>query len=277
MALDELCGSNASQHGISSGNEATRVFVCPWSERITHAESLLGSAHPEFALCWCNTVAIEPLMQEAEPGAGGAIANPATQVIIYNRAKLTATYGTDVTVAQMWPSQITKPTVRSNTSLVFSGRSTAEFMRFPARDSRWEDNSSGSPDGPIPDEESPAGRLLISQSEYELAWDYVDDPPIARFESYKGKVNNAIFLGCAAETLLFGDYGLEPSRKASIASPTTWKMTVTLRKRSITAGASTLGWNHEYRGENGWKRVQMFDGSNWGDRYPQADFSILFQ
>lgn len=275
MAFDELCGSNSSQHSINAGNDVTRVFAVDWANRITAAESLLGSSHPEFASCWCHTVEIEPLLQEAEPGTGGLINNPAEQVIVYARAKLTARYGTDVTVAQMWPQGVTKPAVRANTSLVLSIRSTAEFMRFPARDARWEDNPEGNPNDPIPDEESPAGRLLISQSEYELVWDYVDDPPLSRFESYKGKVNDDVFLGCPAETLLFGDYSLEPSRKASILSPTSWKMTVVLRKRSIAAGSGTYGWNHEYRGD-GWERVLMFDGSNWGDRYPQDDFSALF-
>lgn len=275
MALDELCGSNSSQHSINSGNEVTRVFVADWTTRIQVAEALLGSPHPEFASCWCHTVNIEPLLQDAEPGAGGVIDNPSEQVIVYPRAKITARYGTDVTVAQMWPPEIAKPQIRANTSLTLSIRSTAEFMRFPARDARWEDNPDGEPDKPVPDEESPAGRLLVSQSEYELVWDYVDSPPLSRFEALKGKVNASAFLGCPGETLMFGDYSLEPSRKASVASPTSWKLTVVLRKRAIPVGSNIYGWNHEYR-LDGWYRVLMFDGSDWDNRYPPVDFSGMF-
>lgn len=255
----ELSGSNSSSHTIGSGNQATRVFVGAWADRLATAKGLLGAAHPAIPSCWCRSVRIDPFPDDAK--------------MPYEYAKLTAEYATDFS-NQPWP--FPKPSIRTNTALsIGSIQITAEFMRVPARATRWADNTSGSPDKPVPEDDSGAGRILVRKAEITLVWDYVDDPPISTWNSLRGCVNQSTFLGCEPETLLFLGYELAPSTKASITAPWTWKLTAKFSYRAIKQ-SNTYGWNHEYR-QDGWQRVTMSDGQNWVDRYQQQDFSEMFQ
>lgn len=267
MSTAEISGSNSSQHTVGQGNSSSRVFTVPWADRLTFAESLLGAPHPEIPFCWCKSVSIEPFPSR-DPAA-----YPGT-AIAYELAKVTAEYGTDFTVAEQWPSAVPRPTVRANTTLQLAMRLGAEFLRFPARETRWEDNTTGDPTKPVPDEDSPAGRLLVRQGEINLTWNYVDDPPL--LTEYFGTVNSDTFLGAPPETLLFGGVELVESTKASITDPGCWTVKVTLQYRMIKVGLNTYGWNHEYRGEDGWKKVYMFDGTSWAERYKPVPYASMF-
>lgn len=267
MTLIEVSGSNSSSHTIGQGNSSTRVFVVDWASRFTFAESLLGELHPDIPFCWCKSVSIEPF-----PGQDPVIYSGTAA--IYDLAKVTAEYGTDFTVAGQWPSAIPKPALRANTTLQLAMSLGGEFLEFPARFTRWDDNSLGEPTGPVPDAESGAGRLLVRQGDITLTWNYVDDPPT--LTQYFGSVNSDVFLGAPAETLLFAGVELEESTKASITDPGCWTVKVTLQYRMIKAGANTYGWNHEYRGEDGWRKVYMFDGSVWEERYTPVPYAGMF-
>lgn len=268
----ELVGSGSSSHEIGSGNSCTRSFLVPWDSRFTIAASLLGTSHPYIPFTYGKSVKIEPFPDEAA-AAGGEI-YPPTGHIQYTWAKLTLDYATDFS-QQPWP--IPKPNIRQGTSLAIrSVESSAEFMRVPARSTRWEDNTYGDPDGPIPEDDSPAGRILIMKGEITLLWDYVDSPPVGTWNAKKGCVNSSTFLGCEPESLLFLGYELSPSTKASITWPWTWQMVAKFSYRAAKQGQHVYGWNHEYR-LDGWHRVKMFDGTNWTDRYDKTDFSTMFQ
>lgn len=257
--MPEISGSNSSTHGIGSGNQATRILIVPWANRLAEAEALLGAAHPDIPLCWCKSVRIEPFPDEA--------------AFPYLNAKITAEYATDFSL-QPWP--FPKPSLRANTSLsIASVQIAGEFLRIPARSSRWADNRQGYPEGPLPEDDSPAGRLFVAKAEITLQWDYVDVPPFAIWNDLRGKVNQTTFLGCEPETLLFSGYELAPSTKASVISPWTWRLMPKFLYRAIKVGTNVYGWNHEYR-PTGWQRVLMFDGTDWVDRYAQADFSGMF-
>ena len=276
MAIQELAGSNSSVHEATSGNSATRILLVPWDQRISIASSLAGSVHPEIPWCWCRRITIEPFSQDQIAG-GGWIADPKLQAITYPNgiAKLTLEYGTDFSIAQQWPSDIPKPTFRIDTSLNLRVTSAGEFMRFPARHTRWEDNQYGDPNKPVPDEASPAGRFLVRQGEYELTWNYVDDPPVNRLRDAQGHVNDSTYLGCPSETLLFASFEAEEATQFQISHPGAWRLTLRFQLRYIKVGQSIYGWNHEYRGEDGWKKVLMYDGQAWSPRYEKTDFSNL--
>lgn len=273
MAI-ELVGSNSSTHEIGQGNACTRTILVAWSSRLSVAEGLLGAAHPSIPACWVKSVRIDPFPDEAK--ASGGDLNPASQEISYALAKLTLEYATDFG-HQPWPSAVPKPALRAGTALSLAIQSGAEAMRIPARSARWEDNPYGQPDAPVPEDDSPAGRLLVAKAEFTLTWDYVVEPPLAAYNALIGGVNDAAFLGCPADTMLFTGYELAPSVRASISSPWCWRMAVKFVLRAIRIGEQVYGWNHEYRAD-GWHRVTMDDGSGAQvDRYQRRDFSAMFQ
>ncbi len=263
----ELVGSGESVHEVGSGNTARRVFLVPWSQRLLVAENLLGSPHPSVPYCWCRRVAIYPAHDEAKAWEENG-------EIQYGLARLEAEYATDFSLAP-WP--IPKPAVRPGTSLAIQSiRIGGEFMRVPGRAVAWEDNPQQDPSGPVPEDNSPAGRILVRTAEISLVWQYVDEPPIGTWNSLLGAVNGTWFLGCPPETLLFVGYELAPDTKASITSPSTWRLLAAFSYRGINVGSAVYGWNHELRAD-GWHRVVMDDGAgNKVLRYRLASFNAMF-
>jgi len=272
--MEELTGSGGSSHAVGSGNDVTRTFLIAWTGRGAIAETLLGTSHPTIPWSYCKGVRLDPFGNE--PKSAGGDLDPTAAEIQYEYAKLTAEYATDYGLANHWPSEITKPAIRANTTLILQTQDTSEFMRIPGRAMRWYDNPNGSPGSPVPESDSPAGRLLVSKAEFSLTWDYLDDPPVSRLRGLMGQVNDAEFLGCAEETLLFGGFDLQPSTRASIITPGCWLLHLKLLYREINVGGNSYGWNHEYR-PDGWERVQMDDGTGTKvDRYETEDFSGMF-
>lgn len=271
--MQELIGSGGSTHEIGSGNRVTRTFLIAWDGRGATAEALLGTAHPTIPYCWCKSVKLEPFGNE--PKSSGGDLDPTAAEIVYEYAKCTAEYATDFGTAQHWPEEIPKPELRADTTLTLEVQNTSEFLRFPARATRWSDNPMGYPGAPVPEGDSAAGRMLIAKAEFALTWDYVENVPVSRLRGFFGKTNEAEFLGCAAETLLFAGFDLRNSTRASITDPGCWQVPVKLLYREIAVGDESYGWNHEYR-PGGWKRVQMTDGGSLEDRYPQTSFSGMF-
>lgn len=272
----ELVGSNTSTHSVDGGNTCRREFIVAWADRLDAAQTLLGSAHPTIPACWCKSVSIEPWPQDAK--ATGGDLDPLEAEIVYPYAKLTCEYATDP-AAQDWPDDIPKPNFRSGTALKLEVQHAAEFLRVPARSTAWSDNTQRYPSGPIPEDDSPAGRLFVAKAEYRIHWLYVDNPPLNTLRGLIGCVNENQWLGGAAETMLFEGFELQPAFKASVDEPFTWTVICKFNYRAILVGQGqqqqTYGWNHEYR-LDGWKRVQMYDGTQWTDRYPKKNFSNMF-
>lgn len=272
MSTAERCGSNASTHAVGSGNAATRVFVVPWSQRLTFAKALAAAAHPDIAYCWCRQIKIDPIMQEQpadETGAGGMINYPA------GFAQITAEYGTDWAIANHWPSDIPKPAHCAGTGLTLRMQYAGEFLRIPAREARWADNYQADPELPVPDDESMCGRLLVQGAQYDLDWQYLVDPPIQRLREATSKVNEDEFLGCDPGTLLFLGFDLSAGARFDLDAPGAWNLMLKFQERRIEVGQNVYGWNHEYRGEDGWQEVVMFDGQQWGPRHKSAAFAEL--
>jgi len=283
MTIEELSGSGRSTHSYDSGNADERIFLCHWNNRFSLADQLAGQPHPVLPYCYVHTVRIEPLSADLSPSDGASI-DPENQVVAYAQnggkvALVRAIYATDYKAAP-WPCEITKPSISDGTALSLRIKSAGQFLTIPASLLRWSDNAGGDPTDqmPAPDND---GRLLIPIREFHLEWDYIDDPPVEAWDALIGKVNSEEFLGCAAETLLFEAYDLEPAPKFKPTDPFGFRMTTVLKHRKISAytpgeGEASVGWNHDLRAD-GWQRIKVDDGSgNVDNRYKLTDFSDMF-
>lgn len=290
MPYEELSGSPTEGVGEGMGPTAQRMFATPWANRFALAATLTGAgafplAYPGLAHCRITSISIKPLSNSLI--SSGAIGDP-TQLPAYlttgNKpaALLTVTYGPAFD-GKAWPSSITKPSLRAGTTLRLRVRGSGQFLTIPGRVAHWEDDppepaSPSDPEGggevqhPVPPDLD--GRILIPLTDYNLQWDFVDNPPVDRLRGLVGTVNQDSFLGAPPETLLFDNYDIDDSFRCSITNPHTNRVTVQLRERRITDGTNIHGWNHDFR-ENppGWQKILLADDE---PRYQPKVFANIF-
>jgi hypothetical protein len=280
MSIIELSGSPRESLNESSGSSAERRFLVPMNQRITFAQSLVGTAYPNFPQARIVAVDLQPWMgDDAKPD--GVITDPETATADYGDqlCLVTAKYGPDFTKKD-WPSDFAKPSpIRLGTELRFQIRGTAKFLPIPTSGTKWEDDgggsgSGGSGGGDIPVPEDANSAILIPSRALQLQWDFVDDPPIAALEDLVGRLNSDSFLGSEPETLLFEGYDVSETFRASPINPHTNRVTVNISQRRIDAGGSIVGWNHDYREEPaGWIKLLLSDGE---PRYKLTTFAGMF-
>lgn len=279
MSLTELSGSPRESLNESSGSSAERKFLHPMSSRLTFAAALAGQAYPDFPQARVVAVDLEPWMgEDALPE--GTIISPEFQSLNYGEQPclITIKYGPDYTKKD-WPTDFPKPTsIRVGTELRYQIRGTAEFMLVPTSGTKWEDggsesgSGSGGDDIPVPEDANSA--ILIPMRTLQLQWDFVDNPPIKRFEDLVGRVNEDEFLGSEPETLLFEGYDVSETFRASPINPHTNRCTVNISQRRIDSGGTIVGWNHEYReSPAGWAKLLLSDDQT---RYKLAAFAETF-
>ena len=280
VSFHELAGSGASQHSIDQANSATRMFLIQWSDRIDFLSELATLAHPVWGpTCAVNSIQIQPFSTEQPPSV--VIDDPTVNDVSYLQNSgynclVVCQYNTDFSLAP-WPCDIPKPTIPAGTEMVMRLRASTQVLRMPARKFVSASNPTRSTAGYVPDPDGPEGRIIIPTSEFQLQWYYVDEPPISTWEEdYQGRVNEEVFLGAEAETILFEGFDIEPSNQFIPTDPFCFTVTCHFRKRRILDGSTVRGWNHEFELE-GWERVQMKDGTgSLQDRYLQVDFSDMF-
>ena len=260
--MSEIHGSG--QWSIEAGQRLTveREFVVPWAGHAVWVASQIGTLDPMIPLCRCRRARVEPL---------GPIDGPPTA---YTHARVTLTYLAEVDSASpQWPSG-SPPTFPSNAQVQVQIRGGGEFMLFPARDLRWVDNSPGNPGQPIPQEDSGVGRIVIPQQDWVITLSNLTAINLPKLTDRLGKVNQGAFLGYPSECVLFEAYDVDWQWSLDNGQPKiTWSCAWHLKARAIVRGQNTYGWNHEYRGPDGWVRVVMANGE---DRYQQANFNDLF-
>jgi hypothetical protein len=112
---------------------------------------------------------------------------------------------------------------------------------------------------------------------HNLTWHNVIHPPWDTIHQLQGTINNAVFLGCPADTVLFDGAEAEKTFRAGFKpgeSPVCWKIKYIFRERSIKHSGSIYGWNHIYReSPAGW--VEINNGSD--KLYDSANHMLLFQ
>lgn len=269
MSYDELAGSPKEQLSEAAGSAATRTFLIPWENRLAFAQNMVGTAYPNFPQSRVVSCALQPWHGEDMPPSG-TIVDPSVQTAGYpgRLALLTFGYGPDFT-KKAWPTDMPKPAnIRFGTELRFRVSGSAQFLVLPFGGCKWADNSADLT-------ENDNSRILIPIREIELQWDFVDDPPLDDLDALMGTVNDDVFLGCEAETLLFENYSVQETFRASPINPHTNRVTIQMRRRRIAVGASVYGWNHDYREDPaGWAKV-LFKSDN-SPRYSIEPFDNIF-
>jgi hypothetical protein len=275
MSFTELAGSPRESLNESSGSSAERRFLHPMSSRLTFAATLAGQGYPDFPQARVVAIDLQPWMNE-DSLPEGVIISPEINSLNYGDQPclITVKYGPDYT-KKSWPTDFSKPSpIRFGTELRYQIKSTAEFMLVPTSGTRWEDDSSDTSGGNIPVPEDANSAILIPVRTIQLQWDFVDDPPIRRFEDLIGRVNEEELFGSEPETILFEGYSISETFRASPINPHTNRVTIDLTQRRIDTGDGIVGWNHEYREyPEGWSKLLLSDGQ---PRYKLASYEDIF-
>lgn len=269
MSFDEASGSPKEELSESSGNKATRQFLIPWENRLAFAQAMVGTGYPNFPQSRVISCGLQPWQGEDMPPSG-TVVDPSVQTAGYpgRLALLTFAYGPDFT-KKTWPTDMPKPAnIRFGTELRFRVSGSAQFLVLPFGGCKWADNSADLT-------ENDNSRILIPIREIELQWDFVDNPPLNALDDLMGSVNSGSFMGCEAETLLFENYSVEETFRASPINPHTNRVTIQMRRRRIVVGSNVYGWNHDYReNPSGWAKV-LFKSDN-APRYALKSFTNTF-
>ena len=287
----ELAGSPKESLNEQSGSSAERRFLVAMNARLTFAESLVGTAYPNFPQARIVSLDFQPWMDgDSLPTGDFTDVEAATADYGSQLCLVTAKYGPDYTLKD-WPSEFPKPsTIRTGTEVRYQIKGTGEFLLVPTSATKWgsateepedasdssyvdaEPEASGSDEAPVPEDANTS--ILVSKRLIQLQWDFVDDPPLSRFDGLLGKVCNDGFLGAPAETLLFENYDVAESFRASATNPHTNRVIINLSQRRIATGTGVVGWNHDYREDPaGWVKLLLSDGQ---PRYKLAAFSGMF-
>lgn len=264
--FEELGGSPKESFTESSGPTVDRKFLVPMNTRLAFVETLVGSTYPHFPDARVVQIDLQPWHEDLP--SSGAIVSPALTSADYadQPCLVTVKYGPDYR-AKTWPSDIPKPTIQSGTELRLQIRGGAQFLTVPASSMAWL-----AADAPVPEDVNAA--ILISIGQYQLQWDFVNNPPIEAIEEATGKVNVSPFLGAPAETLLLESYDVSESFVMSALTPHTNRVTLHFARRRIQDGENTRGWNHDYRETDDggvWDKLQL----NGEDRYQATNFANI--
>lgn len=264
--MAEIQGS--ARWSVEAGQrlQVEREFLVPWVGHTTWVASQIGTVDPLIPLCRCRRASVEPL--------GVITTSPAT----YQYARVTLTYLAEIdsgSSSSQWPSGPSEaPTFPSGAGVQVQVRGSGEFLLFPARSLRYESNPAGSPTGPIPQEDSGAGKIVVPVEDWVITLSNLNIVNRAKLTDRLGKVNQAAFLGYPPETVLFESWDLDWQWTLDGGAPkVTYTVAWHFKVRAIKRDTNTYGWNHDYAGPGaGWQRVLM-DGS---PRYELAPFANIF-
>lgn len=262
--MPEIQGSG--RWSIDAGQRLTveREHIVSWAAHPVWVASQIGTVDPLIPLCRCRQARIEPV-------------GPIDGSSDYTHARVTLIYIAEAdSSSPSWPDPNAQslPTLPSGAQMQIQIRGGGEFLAFPARDLRWTDNVSGSPSAAIPQEDSGVGRVVIPSQDWVITLSNLAAINLPKLTDRLGKVNNAMFIGYPAETVLFESYDVDWQWSLDNGSPkVTWSVAWHLKVRAIKRGDNTYGWNHEYRGPDGWIKVKLADNT---DRYEAANFADLF-
>jgi hypothetical protein len=264
-------------------NSAIRQFlVYDWDQVQDFARELIGSysvegvvvtnvpplAFPGFPTLLCNDIAIDPLLPDSP--RGDDVADLYNDVNAYDAgAIITANYTTQYDDAG-GDIDIELP---DGTTILLEGDQGTEIYNTPGRTWRW-----GSVAGnPVVDPDTYAG-ILVPTDDWSITWGRVPLPPWQVIREMKGKVNDAVFNGAEAGTVLFA--GARSRRMFQFVEDVElWEFTYSFRQVSKERNdGSIVGWNYFYReqasGGEHWHTIQNVSGN---PPYKSGDFNSLFE
>lgn len=269
----EINGSNTMTLDTSGIVQATRVFVGPWPARFQFARLVGKKPHPDAGWAYPVKIDIKPLLGDAEQ----SVALPSSIVsraIQYRSAMITVDYGVREAELAWWPPGLTVPARRRGTFLELRADAGGEFLTID--NAQWGDNLDEDPFKPVPDGESPAFRLYMPQTQFDIVWHRVERVPVRRLDALVGRVNEYEFLGKPPETVLLNNYSFSIETDLDLSMPVKWAVSFSFTYRGVKSKDKVYGWNHELRKEGGWIEVYVKTDTGWAKRYEAADFTDMF-
>jgi hypothetical protein len=263
---------------------ARRMFRVPWADWKALASSLIGS----YSTAGCSFVftppiefpgmpnlvvaeiEVEPLEIDHVRGDEVTAIDLGTNSYPAGGAKLTATYRTLFDTENLVRAGL--PAVPAGTYLTYQADLGGEDHPVPGRVWHYDDppTNPALPADIIPNLFLPSGR-------FRLTWHRVPLPPWEVIRDIRGKVNNDVFLGSPAQTVLFMGARISHNFHFS-ASGGFWTVEYHFAERAMSlASGGKAGWNHEYKetavGGEHW--IEIADASG-NPPYHLSDFGSLF-
>jgi hypothetical protein len=271
----ELGGSPVEQYGLD-GFRARREFLIAWEDRDAFAAEVLGAAAPHGGASWVHypgkesVFAVRLRYEPFDPDGPDVKDIPGLTEGLnsYSGSLAKATVDYRTVTGQ---DRDDGPAGETGTHLTYRMAYAADWLPLLPAGWQWEDGQGN----PVPDALEVAKYVPVT--EHHLTWHQVLNPPWDAIHALQGKVNDAEFLGCPAETVLFEGAEANKLFRAGFEegpSPFTWQIHYVFRERSIKQGGQVLGWNHFYRNSPaGW--AALSDGTH--RLYEAADLAVLFQ
>ncbi len=281
-AWEELSDSPREDYS-DRGFRAVRKIITPWSTRGDIALELMGTAsqglglsaglaYPGSESVRCTRVGIEPLADDVLSQSLSALDSDIQAYASY--ALLTVRYESVNADTGLIDEDL--PTAEDGTYLSYRQGISAEALTVPGTAMQWVSGNQ-----PIMEVDTTFTKLIPLQEHY-LTWHRVVDPPKDTFRDIIGKLNNAVYLGAAAHTLLFAGATLD--REYTFLGEfdrdkVAYKITLTFKERRIQGANNAVhGWDKEWKtlpqAEAGWSEIQNGDGTAV---YEEADFTRLTQ
>jgi len=284
MLFKELAGSPTETYG-AEGMRAQRRLLCAYEDRLAAVAVLLGQSsafggqppapYPGRPTAIAVEVQVEPF--EKRPDDQGEFFDLTADLNNYSNqfAQLVVSY------EMIDPAiRLKLPKVHKSTILSYRMDFGGEYIRLPGQGLQWQSD----PTIPVPPDVVPTLRIPVV--EHHVTWHRVLDPPWEAIRACAGAVNDADFMGAAAETVLCD--GAKASREftglGSFLEPQFgWRITYVFREKAIKGledgdGPTTYGWNHSYRDlpapRSCWDKLVDRNGNTL---YKTADFNTLFQ
>lgn len=276
LTFQELGGSPTEEYSLD-GFTAKRVFLVDWQNRNEFVKAFSetsaqanGLKYPGRDDVYAYRLRIEPF--DADTVDVQILDDLNLSVAHYNgsHAKITVDYRT----AERH-DRTDGPMSEAGTSITYRMVIEPEIQEIPVGTQwRWKDTLHL-----LKSEETLCKR--IPQTLHILTWNNVVNPPWETISKAQGTVNNAVFIGCQPETLLFE--GAEANKLyrsgseaiGSSVSSFVWSIKYTFRERATKIGGETYGWNHRYNEENGRWSIPLRHAID--KLYETKNFEALFQ
>jgi hypothetical protein len=279
----ELAGSPVETYG-PDGMQAERRLLCAYEDRQAVVAALLGNAdilgglgRAEYPGCpgvLAMRVRVEPF--EKRPDEQGPFNDLTADLNSYSGQFVELVVNYEMLDADAHRPDLPMP--EPGTVLTYRMTFAGEYLRLPSHGLAWQSAATL----PVAPDAVPTLRLPIV--EHHVTWHRVVQPPWEAIRECVGAVNNDLFLGAAAETLLCD--GAKADRELAgfddlHAPQCAWRIIYVFREKAIkvldaTAGPVVYGWNHAYHAllaSPGWDRLVDADGNCL---YRTADFATLF-
>ena len=281
IAFKELSGSPIESYG-PEGVAAERHLLCAWNDRRALVQELLGDGYEFGGQSRANypgAAAILAIRTRVEAFGDDLVKQNLTQLTeglnaYHGFAKVTVCYELLVPA-----DRGDLPAAPKGSFLTYRMGRDWETLVLPGDDLVWE----AQPATPAPSDA--AGTLRIPVAEHRLTWHRAVNPPWDAMRAATGTVNDAVFLGAPAGTLLFD--GATAEREFLRISDLdeadfAWRIELVFRERAakILIPEVVAGWNHQYRAEPtdaaGWDRLHS-DAVSGHFVYRESDFNRLLE